>query len=129
MTRARPEQVIQTKIVVAMHRRFDCRCVHVPNGGRRGKLEGVAFKEMGVEAGHPDLIVYGRGGRCFLIEVKAPGGSLSASQRAFLPGLRERGFPVHVVDSVEDALAAGAAFGLPPAPARPRPAPEPATEF
>ncbi|ACL60616.1 nuclease [Methylobacterium nodulans] len=127
MTRARDEQRIQTAIVTAMHRAFDCRCVHVANGGARGKLEAVAFKAMGVWAGHPDLNVYGRSGAAplFMIEVKeriqareraVPADqrfwSLSDEQKPVVSELRERGIRVFVVDSPEDAVAAGGRMGL-----------------
>lgn len=139
---ARPEQILQTKIVVALHRRFDCRCVHVPNGGGRTKLEALALRDMGVWAGHPDLIVYGREGRLLLIEVKdrvqardravAPGErltTLSEAQRHAVPELRARGFAVAVVDTVEDAVAVAKAAGFAPRTARPRPAAELTTGF
>ncbi|GJE00578.1 VRR-NUC domain-containing protein [Methylobacterium isbiliense] len=135
----RPEQNLQIAIVIALHHRFDCLISHVPNQGRRGLVEAGATKRMGLLTGHPDLIVYGRDGRAFHLEVKdkvqareravAPGerfASLSTDQKRVVPDLRERGFHVAVVDTVEDAIAAGAAFGLAP---RRGARPEPATEF
>ena len=126
MACARPEHLIQVAIVNRLRAEFDAIVAAVPNGGGRGKLEAVALKEEGVEPGHPDLIAYGREGRALLLEVKAPSGSLSLVQRRLIPDLRERGFPVAVVRSVDEALAAmrEAGFG----PRRP-PAAEPATEF
>jgi len=120
------EAAIQGDIVVAMSRTFDARTVHVPNGGKRSAREGVALRSMGVWAGHPDLIVYGEDHRSFLMEVKdeilacertVPTDqrfdTLDPKQKIAVTELRSRGFVVHVVDNVDDAIAAGRAFGLP----------------
>lgn len=128
----RREQRIQTAIVVAFRRRFDAIVSHIPNGGVRTKLEAIAFREAGMTAGMPDLVVLDHGGRTLLIEVKqqiqvrerdVPATerlhSLDDSQKIVVPRLRERGFTVAVVDCVEDAVAAGEAFGLEPKRARP----------
>lgn len=127
MTRPQSEAAIQGDIIVAMSRTFDARTVHVPNGGKRSVREGVALRSMGVWAGHPDLIVYGDGDRDFLIEVKdhilarerdVPTeqriDTLDPKQKTAVLELRARGKIVHVVDSVEEALSAGRAFGLMP---------------
>ncbi|WP_053080453.1 VRR-NUC domain-containing protein [Methylobacterium variabile] len=126
MTRRRPEHDIQVKIVNRLRGEFDAVVAAVPNGGRRGKLEAVSLLEEGVEPGHPDLIAYGREGRTLLLEVKAPGGSLSPVQRRLIPDLRERGFPVAVVRGVAEAVAAMREAGFGP---RRAPTPEPMTEF
>ena len=104
MPRGRPEQKLQTKIVTRLRREFACLPVAVPNGGTRGKIEAIRLKEMGVTAGHPDLIVYGTESRLVLLEVKVPGESLSYSQKRVIPDLQGRGFPVFTVDSVEAAV-------------------------
>src|SRR5450432_1524802 len=59
---------------------------HPPNGGLRGKAEGARLKWIGTLAGIPDLVILGRDGQAWLIEVKAEHGSLSAEQR----GIRDR---------------------------------------
>ena len=59
----------------------------------------------------PDVVMLSRGRCCGLI-LRQPVGVLSAWQRAHLPTLRAAGMSVAVVDSVEDALAALAGFGL-----------------
>lgn len=142
VTRRRQEQAIQTAIVVALHREFDCRAIHVANGGSRSITEAVHLKEMGVWAGHPDLVVYGRDGKVLLIEVKekvqareravplvARLTTLSDSQKLAVPELRERGFTVAVVDSVEDAVSAVRDAGFGARATRPRWAAELATGF
>ncbi|TXN33926.1 VRR-NUC domain-containing protein [Methylobacterium sp. WL19] len=121
------EECIQGEIVVAMSRTFDARTVHVANGGKRSAKEGAKLRSMGVWAGHPDLIVYGDDDRSFLIEVKdqilarereVPTDqrfdTLDPKQKDAVLELRARGKTVHVIDNVEDALAAGRAFGLAP---------------
>ena len=121
------EARLQGEIVVAFSRTFNARTVHVPNGGKRSAREGVVLRSMGVWAGHPDLCVYGLDGQMFYIEVKdhilvrerdVPTDqrldTLDPKQKIAVTELRERGFVVHVVNSVEDALAAGRAFGLAP---------------
>lgn len=117
--RKRPEQLLQGRIVAHLRREFDCAPFAVPNGGKRGRIEAVRLKESGVVAGHPDLIVYGREGRLVLLEVKKPGGGLdndlNAAQRVVIPDLQDRGFPVSVVDSVEQAAHALRSAGFGPA--------------
>lgn len=123
----RPEQRIQTAIVVAMRKRFDAIVTHVPNGGARTRLEALAFKDAGLTAGIPDLIAFDTGGRILMLEIKDEVQkrdakipptervhSLSDSQRLVVPALRERGFTVAVVASVDEALAVSEAFGLAP---------------
>ena len=104
MARRRPEHDIQVAIVKRLRGEFDVVVAAVPNGGRRGKLEAVSLLDEGVEPGHPDLIAYGREGRALLLEVKALSGSLSPVQRRLIPDLRERGFPVVVVRSVDEGI-------------------------
>lgn len=54
--------------------------------------------------GVPDRLVLFPGGRCALIEFKAPGGRLSALQSRWLGWLRGAGFPATVAYSAEEAL-------------------------
>ena len=61
-------------------------------------------KKNGMAVGFPDLVVFWRG-QVALIEVKAPGGSLSDSQKALHPRLAENGFAVHVITDPNDTEA------------------------
>ncbi|MCP1558601.1 UNVERIFIED_ORG: hypothetical protein M2438_002688 [Methylobacterium sp. SuP10 SLI 274] len=121
----RPEQKIQTAIVVALRRRFDCFPFHVPNGGARTRLEAIAFKDAGTTAGVPDLPVLGRDGSIFFLEIKAKVQvrernvppterihSCDPAQKLVIADFRARGFTVAIVDSVEDAVAVAEACGL-----------------
>src|SRR5277367_4400886 len=60
----------------------DLICFHPANGGYRSKAEAARMKWIGVLAGIHDLVLLGRDGSTWLIEVKAADGSLSADQRA-----------------------------------------------
>ena len=110
MKRKHEESKIQVSIVRYFRQHFEGRIASIPNGGWRDPLEAIRLKEEGVEAGHPDLVIYGLGGRIFLIEVKEPSlrnrknGGLSDSQMKFIPDLRRLGFIVCVVYSLEDAI-------------------------
>ncbi len=53
---------------------------HIPNGGHRSKAQAGMFKAMGVKAGLPDLCII-LAGRAYWIELKAPKGVLSATQK------------------------------------------------
>src|SRR5690242_17473140 len=112
MTSPSSEADIQTAIVTHFRKTYAGRCVHVPNGGRRGKLEAIRFKTMGVEAGCPDLIFFTPRG-VYCIEVKKPGGRLSLNQIMFIDDLRDFGIDVAEVYSLEEAKAAFQAWGLP----------------
>lgn len=128
MTRSYEESRIQIAIVTHYRKTYGGKIVHVPNGGKRGKLEAIRFNQEGVESGHPDLNIY-NGGRTFFIEVKAPGGSVSDLQKAYIAELQAQGFPVAVVYSLDEAKDALAQWCLTPKTARVRSEIELATGF
>lgn len=76
---------------------------HSPNGGQRNKLEAVRFKQMGVRAGFPDLILalprcgYG----CLFIELKSATGRQSPRQKQWQEVATRHGQCYRVVRSVE----------------------------
>ena len=111
MSRSYEESRIQRAIVAHYRKTYAGKIVHVPNGGKRGRLEAIRFKEEGVESGHPDLIIY-NDGRVYLMEVKAPGGVYSDNQKAFIQHLRDDGFDVAGVESLDEAKRAFEAWGL-----------------
>ena len=128
----RREQRIQTAIVVALKKRFDCLPWHCPNGGARTRLEAIAFREAGLTAGAPDLNVAGPGGLEIYIEVKDRVlvrerntrpfdrfDTLDPSQKVFVERLRGYGKRVAVVESVEEAEAVCLEAGFPPKALRP----------
>jgi hypothetical protein len=76
-------------------------------------VEGARRKRLSALPGWPDVGILWRG-RLVLLELKrARHGTLSPAQRALHPRLAEAGFPVAVCRSVEDALGAVAAAGVP----------------
>jgi len=75
---------------------------HVPNEGRRGQREAERLQREGVVAGAPDLVCV-RGGRVVFLEMKKPGGRVSAAQKQFHAALRRAGAEVHVCEGWEAA--------------------------
>jgi VRR-NUC domain len=84
----------------------------IPNGGVRTKAEAARLKWTGVLAGIPDLAIIAAGRRVFFIEVKAPGGSLSADQREIRDFLTALGTPPAICRSIDDARRAFANWGI-----------------
>jgi hypothetical protein len=90
------ERAIQRQMLVMVRRLFpECVIAHVPNGGKRNKLEAAHLKADGVLAGWPDLIIAWPGGTAFP-EVKDRDGSLSPSQTNVLSTLHAQGHPTGV---------------------------------
>ncbi len=85
---------------------------HPPNGGLRGKAEAARLKWTGALAGVPDLVVIGRDGRTWLMEVKTPDGYLSAEQRVIRDRCTALRIPFAVVRSIADARQAFAVWGI-----------------
>ena len=56
----------------------------------------------GLRKGFPDLVALGPQGRCVLLEIKAPSGSLRKEQRFVHEVLRELGHDVRVVRDLAD---------------------------
>ena len=84
---------------------------HVPNGGGRSPREGAIFKGLGVRAGAPDLVFLGRV-RSVCIELKAPGGQLSAVQGRFAADCAALGITYEVCSTVEHVHNVLRAWGL-----------------
>jgi hypothetical protein len=84
---------------------------HVPNGGARSPIEGAILKGLGVRAGVPDVIAV-RDGRTYGLEVKAPGGRLTAAQNAAHAALRAAGATVVTSYSLDDAVVQLEDWGL-----------------
>jgi hypothetical protein len=73
---------------------------HVPNGGKRTKIEAVILKQMGVKSGVPDVFLdVARGGYHGLrLELKATAkDKASDNQNTWLEGYATRGYAVAVV--------------------------------
>jgi hypothetical protein len=74
--------------------------VHTPNGGLRNPREAKKLKQMGTQAGFPDVTIYNGSEKPFYVELKDKRGSLSKSQKEFFSvfGQFHR---IFVVDSLE----------------------------
>ncbi|WP_253284842.1 VRR-NUC domain-containing protein [Ruegeria sp. HKCCD6109] len=73
----------------------------------------VKKKAAGQVTGFPDLLILPQAKvGAFFFEIKAEGGRLSQAQKAVHEGLRELGYPVAVVRSIEDAREALIEFGV-----------------
>lgn len=101
--RNQPEQAIQRAVVQylgIMENLGELTFFHVPNGGLRPKAEGGKLKGLGVRAGVSDLVLMFPGGRTAFIELKAPGGRLSAAQKEFRNTAEFFGFPFAVCEDL-----------------------------
>jgi hypothetical protein len=72
-------------------------------GGARRPIEAAILKGLGVVAGVPDVIAV-RDGRIYALELKAPNGRLSESQRATHSVMLKAGVQVAVAYNLDDAL-------------------------
>jgi hypothetical protein len=109
----RAEQAIQAAVCEHLRRRAQTNvfwCA-VPNGGWRTKSEARIFVGLGVTPGVPDLLAVHRG-RTFGLEIKAPGGRLSAVQRSVHAALCAAGADVATAWSLDEALAVLERWGL-----------------
>ena len=81
---------------------------HTPNKPR-SKIAGAQEKRMGALAGWPDIAVYGVEdvvtSVVYFLEVKAPKGRVSDNQHTVHDKLKDLGFKVAVVRSVDDVRA------------------------
>ncbi len=75
---------------------------HVPNGGKRGKVEAAIFKGLGVRPGVSDLVIVLPEGRVAFAELKAPGQYASASQKDFMSRVGDLDCPAMICKSVNE---------------------------
>lgn len=76
---------------------------HSPNGGRRDAREGARFKQMGTQAGFPDLIllVAAKGYHALLLELKTRTGRQQDSQKDYQKRVEEQGYKYVVIRSFD----------------------------
>jgi hypothetical protein len=84
---------------------------HPANGGWRSRIEAAILKGLGVRAGVPDVIVV-KDGRTYALELKSPGGRLTAAQNAAHAALRAAGATVVTSYSLDDAISMLEEWGL-----------------
>lgn len=112
----RPEQQLQKAIVNALRLALPSRWIvsHYPAGGYRSRVEGAVLKGMGVLPGFPDIMIFGEvvdgaglaTATAWFLEVKAGNGPVTPVQRALHEKLRELGFDVAVVRSLDEVFTA-----------------------
>jgi hypothetical protein len=113
MKRAQPEAAIQRAVFLHLRTRGapGVFAFHPANGGYRKPVEAAIKKGLGVTAGLPDVIAI-HDGRVHGLEIKAPGGQISAPQLATLAQMREAGAVVAVAVGLDQALRQLEGFGL-----------------
>lgn len=84
------ERSIQTPVIAYARKKLGLRC---------DKLSAGSLYQA---SGLPDYIIWLRGGRPILIEFKRPGGKPTPLQLTTHKQLKELGYEVYVIDSVEE---------------------------
>lgn len=105
------ERTIQRETIKALAK-LGLFSFHIANerqlSGTRDQVnrQAAVMKADGRVRGVPDLLVMGRGGRVGFLEIKRPGGIVSAAQLGFMAMAERMGIPCAAVCSVEDAVKA-----------------------
>ena len=77
--------------------------IHVPNGGKRGPVEGAIFKGLGVRAGAADLLLW-HDGKAFALELKSERRHATEAQLQFLADMKKAGAFADVAVGLNAAL-------------------------
>lgn len=101
----RPEQAIQHAVISHLKARAEPRVFYwsTPNEGKRSYRNAAALKASGLTAGVPDLLIL-KSGQLHALELKAPGGRLTPSQRLVLAHMENCGAQTAVAHSLDEAL-------------------------
>jgi hypothetical protein len=104
----REEDALQSAVVQVFKLMLPNAIVHhSPNegnrGGKRGIIDGMRRKRMGVCAGFPDTIIIHRG-IIYVVETKPLGKHLSPVQKALREKFEEQDLHYFVAQTVEDAV-------------------------
>ena len=104
MKRRRPEDEIQRAVFQHLKARAakNVFYFHPFNGGYRRPVEAAIAKGLGVRAGVPDIIAI-KDGRCFALELKAPGGKVSEKQMEAMDEIRRAGAHGEIVYGLREA--------------------------
>jgi hypothetical protein len=100
--RAAPEQALQRQVAAYLSWALapPAWFTAFPAGGG-GWTRGKILKGMGLKAGVPDIVIYYEG-KAFFLELKAPKGVLSVTQKRTHDELRAAGCLVAVIRSLDD---------------------------
>ncbi len=109
----RPEQDLQIAVVAHIRARSEPGVFfyHCPNEAKRGWVNAAKLRSMGMTAGIPDLYFL-KAGRSYYLELKAPRGVLTPSQRLVLERLRTCGAQVAVAKSLDEAIVTLECWGI-----------------
>lgn len=113
MATARPEQSIHRAVVQHLRRRGVPGLVylHVPNGGRRSRVEAAIFQALGTRAGASDLLLF-HDSKAYALELKAPGGRATTAQLQFLAEMAAAGAFTCLAEGLDRAIKALEMWGL-----------------
>jgi hypothetical protein len=111
--RIRPEDQIQRAVFDHLRVRGAPRvfAFHPANSGYRKPIEAAVLKGLGVRAGVPDVIAIHEG-RCYGLELKAPGGRPSELQLATISAMESAGAICCIAEGLDRALAVLEVWGL-----------------
>jgi hypothetical protein len=103
--RRRPEDATQRAVFQHLRARAapGVFAFHPANGGYRKPVEAAIMKGLGVVAGVPDVIVI-HAGRCYALEIKAPGGRATPKQRAAIAAMEAAGAYTCIAENLDRAL-------------------------
>jgi hypothetical protein len=113
LRQSRPEDLTQRALFehLALRSAPGVFAFHPANGGWRSRIEAAILKGLGVRAGVPDVVAV-KDGRTYALEIKSPGGRLTAAQNAAHAALRAAGAAVVTSYGLDDALAQLERWGL-----------------
>lgn len=98
----RPEEALHRQVASYLNTIPGLLWWHVPNGGWRSKAEAGIMKTLGVRPGVPDICFIAPQGKAGFLELKAPGGKVTPTQRQFMEDAMEKGALVGVCYSLAD---------------------------
>jgi hypothetical protein len=111
--RRRPEDAIQRAVFQQLRARAapNVFAFHPANGGYRKPIEAAIMKGMGVMSGVPDVIAIHEG-RCYALEIKAPGGRATPKQLETIAAMEAAGAFTAIAEGLDRALAVLEAWKL-----------------
>ena len=113
MSRSRPEDQIQRTVFQHLRVRGapNLFAFHPASGGYRRPIEAAVLKGLGVRAGVPDIIAVHEG-RCYGLELKAPGGRPTEAQLVTIAAMEAAGAYCCIAEGLDHALTKLEAWGL-----------------
>jgi hypothetical protein len=97
MTKEYHIQIAVNEYLEYLAKTYNFRHFHVPNEGKRSLGYHLKMKKMGLKSGCPDIIVEFPPGKILYIELKAPKGRLSDTQKLWAVQSEILGTPHYIV--------------------------------